>query len=154
MLLLPIKCPFASFSTPTQGIARPSALCDLAMFNLAIEPGNRGITGPGNSHQSVGVAGLSNPGSPESESSHDGPESESPCDGPESEAESTLNGPECSGKHAKPDARVHPAPLEHGPLPALAPPMMVGIPGMFLPAFPLPCHFPTSASWSKIYSPL
>ena len=76
MLLLPIKCPFASFLTPTQGIAGPSAPRDLAMFNLAIELGNRGITGPGNSHQSVGVAGLSNPRSPESESSHDGLESE------------------------------------------------------------------------------
>jgi hypothetical protein len=56
---------------PTQGIAAgPSAPPSQLCLDLGIEPRNAGITGPCNSHHSVGVAGLSNPGTPES----DGPE--------------------------------------------------------------------------------
>ena len=56
-------------------------------------------------------------------------------------------GGERSGKHAKPDARVRPAPLPStfppGPLPALVPPMTLplGVPITFLPVFP-PVTFP------------
>ena len=56
-----------SVAPPTQGIAGPHApppsqLC----LDLGIERKDGGIPGPCNSHQSVGVAGLSNPGSSES----------------------------------------------------------------------------------------
>ena len=56
-----------SVAPPTQGIAGPhtpppSQLC----LDLGIERKDGGIPRPCNSHQSVGVAGLSNPGSSES----------------------------------------------------------------------------------------
>ena len=86
-----------SIAPPTQGIAGPNALRPTQLcLDLGIECRNRGITRPCNSHQSVGVAGLSNPESPESESSRDGPESESSCDGPESKPEYPRDGPEYS----------------------------------------------------------
>jgi hypothetical protein len=65
---------------PTQGIAAgpsaPSQLC----LDLGIEPGNMGVSGPCNSPQSVGVACLSSPGTPEST-----------CDDPESSETPTTS---------------------------------------------------------------
>ena len=58
---------------PAQGIAAgPSAPPSQLCFDLGI-PEDTGITGPRNSPQSVGVAGLNDPGTPGS-----------PCDGPRS----------------------------------------------------------------------
>ena len=75
MSSLPHFC--LSIAPSTQKIARPSTsrptqLC----LDLGFELRNREITGSCNSHQSVGVARLSNLGSPKSKSSHNGPESE------------------------------------------------------------------------------